>query len=142
MKKLLFYCIPAMLFLSACRNDMPEPEVKKEKEASVYAPVNLQVVQASKKVANKEEDIRVHHTVRGNNVYVECKVSTVSFRKDSSKKTGKILLEIDGKDRREFSSAAFVVGNLKPGTHKMKLSVVSHANETYHIEKKFTVKIP
>ncbi|WP_445506690.1 hypothetical protein [Niallia sp. 03190] len=139
MKKLLFYCIPVMLLLSACRDDVPDPEVKPKKEGMIQQLMRLQHVQASP--ASSYKGISVQHFVKGNAVYIDCKVSSVSFRENSGKNQAKIVLKVDDLLVDEYNTAAFVVRNLKAGKHKISLELVNEANESYHLGQEFTVVI-
>ncbi|MFT8320342.1 MAG: hypothetical protein ABF649_05490 [Bacillus sp. (in: firmicutes)] len=136
MRKILITCIPAMFLLTACHNDIPDPKVKPKKETGVQLGVSAQTVQAS-----PSEGLFVQHFVKGDAVYVECKVASVSFRENSGKKQAKIILTVDGLFTEEYHSAAFVVRGLKPGKHKISLEVVNEIDQSYHLGKEFTVTI-
>jgi hypothetical protein len=97
--------------------------------------------------SNKDEGkpaLFVQYESKGNNVFVECIVTGVTFReKDQSiKKTGKMIVWVDGKKNKEVSTAAFIIKNLAAGNHKLKLEVVDLHNKTYGLTKEFMVNIP
>lgn len=139
LKKIRLICIPAFLFLTGCHNDIPDPKVKPHREAvnDVISP-NM-AVQASITSSDTEKMV-VHHLVKGNKVFVECRVKDYSFREDSQGKLGKILLEVDGQ-KYEYSSAAFVIEGLKAGNHTINLSVIDAVNKTTKYQKSFQVMI-
>lgn len=83
----------------------------------------------------------VQHQVKGNDVFVECMIPSISFR-DHSKNKGKLKLYVDGKERKEVTSAAFIIKGLPTGTHKIKIVVVKPNGEPYGLEKEFNVTIP
>jgi hypothetical protein len=86
----------------------------------------------------------VHHQTRGNDVFVECILTGISFRQNdhSKEKVGKVLVSIDGKKKQEVTTAAFIIKGISPGNHKLKLEVVNLKNEPYGLEKEFLVDIP
>lgn len=140
LKKIRMICIPAFLLLAGCGDDVPDPEVKTNKEAATYSAIPTTAdVQASFSPTAKEE-FDVRHIVKGNKVFVECKVRDYSFRDDSNGKLGKIVLEING-EKKEYSSAAFVIEGLKTGKHTMTLSVMDVASKTTKFKKSFQVMI-
>ncbi|UTI40429.1 hypothetical protein [Niallia sp. RD1] len=138
MKKIRLICIPAFLLFAGCGNDIPDPEVKPKKEANYLIPTNA-AVQASLSYTGKD-NMDVHHIVKGNKVFVECRVKDYSFREDSNGKLGKVIVEVDGA-KKEYSSAAFVIEGLKPGKHTINLSIVDVANETTKYKKAFPIMI-
>lgn len=86
----------------------------------------------------------VHHQIKGEQVLIECIVTGVSFRESdqSKQRIGKILVWVDGMKKTEVNSAAFIISDLAPGRHIVKLEVVNLKNESYGIAKEFMVNIP
>lgn len=127
----------SILFLQGCQKDVPEPEVKLQviPMSTIHAEHDLPVIMEQKKDA-----FNVQHHVRGNSVFVECMISDISFR-DNSKKQGKLVLYIDGNKKEEITTAAFVIKGLTKGIHHVKLEVVNNKNESYDLQKEFTVSI-
>ncbi|MEK5380154.1 hypothetical protein [Niallia sp. FSL W8-0635] len=135
MKKIQLICLPAVFLLASCGNDLPDPEVKPKKEATAhYSLPATAAVQASSENAG----FYVHHIVKGNKVFIECKVKDYSFREDSNGNLGKIVLEMNG-EKKEYSSAAFVIEGLKAGKHTMTLSVIDVASKMPKYKKSFQV---
>lgn len=130
-------CLPAFLLLASCGNDLPDPEVKPKKEAT--APYSLPAT-AAVQASFENKGFNVHHIVKGNKVFIECKVKDYSFREDSNRKIGKIVLEMNG-EKKEYSSAAFVVEGLKAGKHTLTLSVIDVASKMPKYKKSFQVII-
>jgi hypothetical protein len=86
----------------------------------------------------------VQYESKGNNVFVECIVTGVTFREkdQSNQKVGKMIVWIDGKKKEEVSTAAFIIKDLAKGNHKLKLEVVDLHNKPYGLTKEFMVNIP
>jgi hypothetical protein len=86
----------------------------------------------------------VHHHVKDQQVLINCIVSGISFRESdhSKEKTGKIVVWIDGKKHTEVQAAAFIIKGFSPGSHTVKLEVVSLNNVPYGLAKEFMVNIP
>lgn len=139
LKKFRLICIPAFLLLTGCGSDIPDPEVKPHKEAVNNVISSNLAVQASITYRD-DKNMDVHHLVKGNKVFVECRVKDYSFREDSQGKLGKIVLEVDG-EKYEYSSAAFVIEGLKAGKHTINLSVIDEASKTMQYQKSFQVMI-
>lgn len=118
---------------------MPEPEVR-------FTVIPMSTVNTAHDmpvtIEQNNEPFQVQHHIRGTSVYVECMIPAISFRDDSDKKQGKIILYIDGKKKEEITAAAFIIKGLEKGSHQVKLEVVKANNEPYHLEKAFTVSIP
>ena len=94
--------------------------------------------------SSKMPSFIVQHQVKGNNIFVECILTGISFRESDQtrQKIGKLIVSIDGKKSQEVVSAAFIMKNLSPGEHKVKLEVVNLNNEPYGLMKEFLVNIP
>ena len=133
MKKILLFCIPPLFQLNGCNNDVPDPEVKETGQAQEAQNETVSTMAMPK-------DVTVQYLVKGNNLYVDCKTSTISFREDSDKETGKIMLSLDGKPAGVFNSAAFVVRNVATGQHHAHLKIVNNKG-TNVFEKEFNVII-
>jgi magnesium-transporting ATPase (P-type) len=86
----------------------------------------------------------VQYESKGNNVFVECIVTGVTFREkdQSNKQVGKMIVWVDGKKSKEVSTAAFIIKDLASGNHKLKLEVVDLHNKPYGLSKEFMVNIP
>ncbi|MCM3768561.1 hypothetical protein [Neobacillus niacini] len=86
----------------------------------------------------------VNYETKGNQILVECIVGGISFREPEhpGQKTGKIIIWVDGQRRSEEAQAAFIIKGLSPGSHKIRIEVVSLKNEPYGLKKEFLVNIP
>jgi hypothetical protein len=86
----------------------------------------------------------VHHQIKGEQVFINCIVSGISFRESehAKQRTGKIVVWIDGKKNKEVQAAAFIIKGFSPGSHKVKLEVVNLNNEPFGLDKEFMVNIP
>jgi hypothetical protein len=127
-----------LLFLAACGRDIPKPESKMDilpfaAEAAVAIPVTNKV---------QTSGFYVRHHIKGKNLFVECMLSEISFRNDNGKKTGKLLLYVDGKKTEEIHTPVFIIKGLHSGNHRIKLEVVSLQNKPYSMKKEFNVTMP
>jgi hypothetical protein len=94
--------------------------------------------------SEKTPSLSVQSRTKGNNVFVECVLSGISFRQSeqNDRKVGKLIIWLDGKRTKEVNSAAFIIKGLPPGEHRIKLEVVDLKNEPYGVTKEFLVNIP
>jgi len=143
----LFFIITSLLIgiISGCQRDLPKPETKpKVVSMNPTTTIHTAVLPVYFQNSNEIPSLFVQYQARGNNVFVECIVSGISFREAdrSQKKQGKMVVWIDGKRSQEASSAAFIIKGLSPGNHKLKLEVVNLNNKPYGLVKEFMVKIP
>ncbi|MDF2858774.1 MAG: hypothetical protein K0Q87_4625 [Neobacillus sp.] len=102
-----------------------------------------EAVPVNQKNQGKTPSFSVEHQVKGNNIFVECILSGISFRQSEKtrQKVGKLIVSIDGKKSQEVVSAAFILKSLPAGQHRIKLEVVSLNNEPYGLMKEFIVNI-
>lgn len=139
----LRFVLVAVLLLAGCHKDLPKPETKvnvlKVNMAAVMGTRGVEVASAS-----ETPSLSVQYAIRGQNVFVECVVSGVSFREsDKAQQTlGKILISVDGRKQQEALAAAFIIKNLTAGTHRVTLEVVDRMNRPIGLLKEFTVVIP
>jgi hypothetical protein len=94
--------------------------------------------------SEKAPSLYVQSRIKGNNVFVECILSGISFRQseENDRKVGKLVIWLDGKRTKEVNTAAFIIKGLPPGEHNVKLEVVDLKNVPYGVTKEFLVKIP
>lgn len=127
--------------LAACQKDLPEPETKMEaipvKEVEAASLMPLSGVESAAK-----DPFFVRHQVKGRDIFVECIVQDVSFRKQSSKEKGKILLYVNGKKKDEIHSAAFIVKGLPSGKHRIGLKLIKGNSAEASSKREFIVVIP
>ncbi|MBO1004911.1 hypothetical protein [Pseudogracilibacillus auburnensis] len=124
-KRLL--CVFLLLLVAGCVQKVPEPQ-------------SIHVEASETKRIHTSLDIR--HHVHGNNVRVECIVEGVSFIDGpTDQERAKIVLYIDDQLYGEFHTAAFIVKNMKSGTHKMNLEVVQPSNRSLGLKQQFFVTI-
>lgn len=86
----------------------------------------------------------VQHEIKGNNLFIECIVTGISFRESdqTKQKIGKLVVFIDGEKSTEVTSAALIVKGLSQGSHKVKIVVVDLKDEPYGLANEFMVNIP
>ncbi len=94
--------------------------------------------------SEKTPSLYVQSRTKGNNVFVECILSGISFRQSDQddRKVGKLVIWLDGKRTKEVNTAAFIIKGLPPGEHMVKLEVVDLKNVPYGVTKEFLVNIP
>ncbi|MFB3164172.1 hypothetical protein ABLO26_22715 [Neobacillus sp. 179-J 1A1 HS] len=94
--------------------------------------------------SEKSPSLYVQTKTKGNNVFVECILTGVSFRQSDQqdRKVGKLVIWLDGKKTKEVNSAAFIIKGLPPGEHTVKLEVVDLKNVPYGVTQEFLVNIP
>lgn len=120
------------IFIVACQKEIPEPETK---EISFYP---YEAILASAKELGKVDPFFISHQVKGNDVYVECRIKDISFRNDLAI----IFLTIDGKKMNEINHPAFVIKGLQKGTHQIKLEILKKNEKISSATKEFNVTIP
>jgi len=112
MKRLRFM-VPLFIpiFMVACQKEIPEPEIKSISFSSYEA------VPATAKESALGDPFFISHQVKGNDVYVECRVKGVSFRNDLAT----IILTVDGKRMDEINHPAFIIKGLQKGSHQTRM---------------------
>ncbi|PLS06433.1 hypothetical protein [Neobacillus cucumis] len=137
--KQLYVLIFFILLASGCQREITKPEIK---------PKFINIYQSSVSVFHQDDNeipsLFVKHEIKGNQIYIECLVTGISFRnrERSKQKIGKMQVWVDGKKSREITSAAFIIKGLSPGKHKLKLEIVKLNNEPYGLSKEIMVNIP
>lgn len=147
MKKNVQFLILSMIIsgiLSGCQMDLPKSEAKlKNGQMDHYSSIQKEIVPAFGQNKIDFPSLFVQSETKGNNVFVECILTGISFREadHSKQKIGKMIVWIDGQKKQEVTSAAFIIKGLSPGNHKLKLEVVNLNNESYGLMKEFSVNI-
>lgn len=131
-----FFFILMSLSLIACQKDLPEPETK----SMVVSAAQLPTIVSSK----QREDFNVKSFVKGNDVFIECRISNFSFRENNKKenRSGKMIVYVDGIKYNQYSSAAFIVKNLKSGNHRITLQIVDLNGHKTSLKKEMIINIP
>ena len=133
-KRLWFlFLLCTILVLVSCRQDIPEPETK---ENTINLKESEAVQTSAYHVLEKNDPFLVKHHVKGKNVYIECIVTGISFRN----REAKMNLYIDGVKKHQIQTSAFIVRDLKPGKHRIKLELLKH-QQTVVAVKEFNVEI-
>ncbi|MGG5253067.1 hypothetical protein ACQYAD_06180 [Neobacillus sp. SM06] len=133
-----------LLFAAGCQKDSLNPEIKAKIFPLAADFIQTRTVQAEKPLAAVSPSLSVQYVIKGQNVFVECIVTGISFRESdrATQKIGKMLVWVDGRQKQEADGAAFIIKGLTAGSHHVKLEVVNLKNEPYGISKEFTVTIP
>lgn len=126
MKKISYVLLLLIIFVSGCRQDIPQPDVLN--------------AEASDK---KQYNITMKHFVQGKDVLIECIAPDFSFSgKNKKGKQGKFLVYVDEQLYGEYETAAFVVKNLDKGAHHVKVELVNPSLQSYGWSRDFVVSIP
>jgi hypothetical protein len=132
-------CLAALL-LGACSNDKPKPETRLEVVPMNVVQTKEEAVETLKASSNRS--MIVHQHVRGTNVYVECIINHFSFtagEQNNQDGKGYVQLYVDGKKMDPISQAAFIIKNLSPGKHTIKLELMKNSKESYGLRETFEV---
>ncbi|PLR84088.1 hypothetical protein CVD25_12780 [Bacillus canaveralius] len=132
-----------LVCLTGCQSELLAPETGTTVRAESLPAVISEnsTVFAFKQAEN--ETFSVQHHVKGNNVFVECFVTGISFRAphETGKEQGKIVVYVDGEKREEVTAAAFIIKDLSPGTHRIKMELVNPYNQPYQLKNEIHVTI-
>lgn len=122
--------------LSACQKDIPEPETKSLTVSAAEIPFAL--------VNKQGMTFHVRSFVKGNDVFIECMIPNFSFRNQDSvgSRSGKLLVFLDGNKFKEYSSAAFIMKDLKSGKHRITLQIVDSNGQKTSFKREIIVTIP
>lgn len=87
--------------------------------------------------------IKINHTVKGRDVFVECIVPGFSFKDNVERIEGEghIHVYLNGKKIKDVNRAAFILKDLPKGKHKITLKFVYNDNTPYRYSKSFPVHI-
>ncbi|OEH93952.1 hypothetical protein BFG57_10675 [Bacillus solimangrovi] len=98
-----------------------------------------------KQMQTDNQSIKVKHSVKGNDVYVECYIPDFHFinkgetaRKNSE---GYIQLSLNGQRIDNIYTAAFIVRGLPAGKHELKIALVKNEERAYGVEKTIEITI-
>ena len=132
--KTLRFMVPIFftIFMVACQKEIPEPETK---DISFHSD---EAILASAKELPEVDPFFISHQVKGNDVYVECRIKGVSFRNDHAI----MVLTIDGKKMNEINHPAFIIKGLQKGTHQIKLEIMKKNEKRVSATKEIKVTIP
>lgn len=137
--------IIAIIQITGCQKDVPKPETKTglNQLRGIERMKALNVL-ASKPLTSNEPSLSVQYQTKGQNVFVECVMTGISFRESDLPKqnVGKIVIWVDGQRQQEATAAVFIIKQLSVGSHHLRLEVVDLKNKPYGVSKDFTVTIP
>ena len=92
-----------------------------------------------------QNEVKISHIVKGNNVYIECIVPGFSFLSKNEKSedvtTGNLHVYIDGKKVNEVNQSAFIIKGPSIGQHEVMLKFVKTDDSVYYETESFTVHI-
>ena len=128
-----------IVLLIGCERDylpMPETNTVSEHRAMEVTNNRIDTKQPTQPV------FLANHYLKGKNIFIECVLSQISFRKDSNKKIGKIIVFVDGEKTEEVHSPIFIIKGLSTGSHRVKLEVVTLEDQPYDLKREFNVTIP
>jgi len=113
----------AISVLCSCTNDKPVPETKQTTFDIVPMEVSS-ALSASQTVSGMKEVAEIRRHVIGKDVYVECIIPNFIFRnpgKGLNSPRGFIELYVDNLKIDEISTAAFIIKDLEPGEHTIRI---------------------
>ncbi|MFS0645060.1 hypothetical protein [Siminovitchia sp. 179-K 8D1 HS] len=126
--KIMAICFMVLLFAGGCAQRLPEPESMKAKASEE---------------SQTQKTLTVHRNVKGNTLFIECFVPSISFSNQSGvKNKGKARLYMNGKFHSEHETAAFIVKDLPKGVHAIKIEIVNLNSEPVGLSEQFSVTIP
>ncbi|WP_066052887.1 hypothetical protein [Robertmurraya korlensis] len=135
-RKMVFVFVIGLM-LNACHKDIPDPEVKKEISIEPMHTIRAEndVVVLGMK---PDQSFTVQHHVKENNVYVECFIPDISF----SNRNTRLIVSVDGKQKKVVTTAAFIIKGLSTGSHQIDLQVVENNLKRDDMKRNFEVLIP
>ncbi|MCH1623904.1 hypothetical protein [Fredinandcohnia quinoae] len=122
--------------LAGCTNDKPVPKGFMGKSIETFG--------LSVTPNNNFRVFDVLHSVKGNNVYVECVIPNFTFKQSGGPKKdgeGHIAVYIDGKKVDKFSTAAFIIKGLSNGEHHLKIQIIHNDLTEYPLSKIIDIEI-
>lgn len=128
-----------------CQRDLPKPKTEAKILPNKYFHfIHDRNASAAEQEQSEKPKFFVQYETKGNNLFVECFVTGITFREsnESKQKVGKLHVWVDGKKKQDITAAAFVMKNLPIGNHRLRLEVVNLHNEPFGLSKEFIVKIP
>ncbi|WP_261133869.1 hypothetical protein [Bacillus sp. Marseille-Q3570] len=134
-------CIIFFSIISGCQIDGPGKiqKLRVEKDPSAF-----QVVEVTSPVSTLS--LTVRHMVSDDDVFVECYVPGFQFTDKSTSHTNKeghLKISVDHQKPYSVYKAAFIIKNLKKGTHDITVSLVDSQGKTIEeLNEQFTVTIP
>ncbi|PLT34323.1 hypothetical protein [Bacillus sp. V5-8f] len=136
--KWLVHLIWLVLILTACGNNIPEPQINQDKQG-----VQSRSHSASAKSISPRggRGFQAKYFLKGNSLYVECFLKEFTFSPSDEKESVKVRLYLDGKKLADYRTAAFVVKKMPRGRHDILMQIVKVNGEPVGLEKRFTVQI-
>ncbi len=142
MRGLMYLLISCSLTATTgCNKDIPKPETNID-ILPILNIVSSNVAAASSIKSDHKDAFYVKSQVKGKDVFIECVVPAVTFRNTNASNKAKMIVYVNGKEKEEVSSAAFIIKDLPSGTHRLKLKVVKLKDASYNLQKEFLVTIP
>lgn len=141
MKKMaiLFICL-FTLVLGGCKEEQQKPESEVGSNGEV-----MEVLSHSTLTKQNALSMKVHHQIKGTNIYMECIVTPdFHFRSTASVKKhgeGQVAVYLDNKRWETFTSGAFILKGVPQGRHEIKVKLLHNDRSEYGIEEGFQVEI-
>jgi hypothetical protein len=129
------FVIAMVMVLGGCSNKPPEPENFANAVHSFW-----KTEKAAAMSSAAPDNFYVQYMVKGNSVYVECYDRNYSFIAQKGKPQTEVFVFLDGKQVAKMNTAAFIVKNVKNGTHHLTLELRQNGKKT-GIENRFSVHI-
>lgn len=128
------------LALGGCKEDQQKPESEGASGVEV-----MEVLSTNTTSDNKVISMTIHHSVKGQNIYLECIITpNFNFKENSDTKKqgeGQVVVYLDNKKWGSFAKGAFILRDVPKGKHNLKVKLVHNDLTDYGIEQTIQVEI-
>ena len=128
------------LVLGGCKEDQQKPESEGVSGVEV-----IEVLSTNTTSENKDISMTIHHSVKGEDIYLEC-IITPNFEfkeKGDIKKQGegKVVVYLNNKKWGSFAKGAFILKDVPEGKHNLTVKLLHNDLTEYGIEQTIKVEI-
>lgn len=124
------------LALGGCKEDQKKPESEAATDVEV-----MEVISTN----TKEISMTLHHSVKDQNVYLECIITPeFEFKENSKTKKegeGQVAVYVDNKKWGSFAKGAFILKGVPKGEHNLTVKLIHNDETEYGIEQSIKVEI-
>ncbi|CAG9619836.1 hypothetical protein [Sutcliffiella rhizosphaerae] len=132
-----FICI--LFILTGCKEEQQKPK------SMVETDVNVMEVLSHSSSSNQKMNMRVHHSIKGNDVYLECIVTPnfhfVEGKQEKKHGEGMVVVFLDNKQIGSFTKGAFVINDIPKGKHELTITLLHNDKSEYGISEKLEIDI-
>ncbi|ART76227.1 hypothetical protein ACQCU1_05870 [Sutcliffiella horikoshii] len=141
MKKsmIIIICL-VTLALGGCKEEQQKPESEGVSGGEV-----MEVLSTHTTSDKKDISMTIHHTVKGQDIYLEC-IITPNFEFKESRETkkqgeGQVVVYLDNKKWGNFAKGAFILKDVPRGKHNLTVKLLHNDLTEYGIEQTIQVEI-